>query len=213
MIARLAIVMFVLSGIAAGSTPALAASSPAATSSLAGQLLTKTELPSGWKSTFLPVTQTFHGSCFEQARSALRKIWASTGFTNHKATFDEFLTESSERGHWQSLSRNLATCRKFKYQLGKHSLTGTVRSLKLPSPSTASSAYVVGVVGNLLFTLVEDVVLFQARTTLGAIVYVQIGKPNPATIAALTKMAVAKAEGQPVSASDSAGSGASSGPG
>lgn len=205
---RFALLVFVVVGLVLGTAPAVAeaGSSVANTatsggaSALSSRLLSGTEMPVGWQKTFVPTSEIFHGSCFQAARSALKKGWERTGFTNHKASFDEYLATTSKSAKWRSLRHNLATCKKFHYSLGKHTLTGVVKTLSIPPVGTASSGYSVGVVGDLLFTLVDDVVLFQAHTDLGALVYVAVGKPSPTTVAALARMAVAKAEGQPVSA-------------
>jgi len=204
---RLVIGAFLVAGVVWGAAPTVAsAGTPGGTPALATKLLSAAEVPAGWKSTFIPTSEVFHGSCFQAARSALKKGWERTGFTNHKASFDEYLAPASKSAKWRSLSHNLATCKKFHYSLGKHTLTGVVKTLQLPPVGTASSAYTVGVVGNAIFTLVDDVVLFQAHTELGVLTFVTVSKPNPTTVAALARTAVAKAEGQPVSAP--AGSGA-----
>lgn len=210
---RFALMVFVLVGLVVGTPAAIteaasvgtAATTRGGTSALASQLLSETEMPAGWKSTFIPTSESFHGSCFQSARSALGKGWERTGFTNHKASFDEYVAGKSKSPRWRSLQNNLATCKKFHYSLGKHTLTGVVKTLQLSTVGTASSAYTVGVVGNVVFTLVEDVVLFQAHTDLGVLVFVTVGVPRPTTVAALARMAAAKLEGQPVSAPATSG--------
>jgi hypothetical protein len=205
---RFALLGFAVVGLVVGTAPivtgtasaATNTATPGGTSALSSRLLSTTEMPAGWQKTFVPTSEIFHGSCFQAARSALKKGWERTGFTNHKASFDEYVATTSKGAKWRSLHHNLATCKKFHYKLGKHTLTGVVKTLQLPPVGTASSAYTVGVVGNVIFTLVDDVVLFQAHTDLGVLVFVTVDKPNPATIAALARMAVAKMEGQPVSA-------------
>lgn len=199
--ARIAVAAFVAAALVAGMTPAVAgAVRTRATPPSSGRLLALSDLPAGWSTTFVPPAQVFRGSCLQQARSALEKGWESTGFTDHRATFDEFVTGAAERARWRSLQHNLATCRHFRYQLGKHSLKGTVEALRLPPVGTASSDYTVGVLGNVVFTLVEDVVLFQAKTDLGVLVYIEVGKPDAAAVVTLARTAAAKAEGQPLAA-------------
>jgi hypothetical protein len=210
---RFALLVFVAVGLVVGTAPAVAeaassvanTATPGGTPALSSRLLSTTEMPAGWQDTFVPTSEIFHGSCFQAARSALKKGWERTGFTNHKASFDEYLATTSKSAKLQSLRHNLATCKKFHYSLGKHTLTGVVKTLPLPTVGTASSAYTVGVVGNVVFTLVDDVVLFQAHTDLGVLVYVAVGQPNPTTVAALARMAAAKAEGQPISAPGTSG--------
>jgi hypothetical protein len=210
---RFALLVLMVVGLAVGTVPAVAeaasavanSATPGGTSALSSRLLSTTEMPAGWTGTFIPTNETFHGSCFQAARSALKKGWERTGFTNHKASFDEYLATTSKSAKWRSLRRNLTTCKKFHYSLGKHTLTGVVKTLQLPPVGTASSAYIVGVVGNAVFTLEDNVVLFQAHTDLGVIVYVGVGNANPTTVAALARMAVAKAEGEPVSAPGTSG--------
>lgn len=204
---RFAIAVLVFAGIVAGATP-FAGAGQASASPLSGYLLVGTELPSGW--TAVTPTQPFHGSCFQQAKSAIKKGWTSASFTDHRASIEEYLTGASDRARWQALLANLSTCRHFHFHGSTGTLVGLVQAAKLPTVGTASSSYSVAIIGNSVFSLVDDVVLFRAQTKLGALVYIGVGKPSSTTVTAFADAAAAKAEGEPVPAINTAGPGTSS---
>jgi hypothetical protein len=200
MTTRLAVLVFVIAGIVAGAMP-LGAGASSGVSPLAGHLLTKTELPSGWYPTTKPTTADFNGSCLQQARMAIKgKTWARARFSQNTAAILELVTDAAGSSHWKAVRSNLATCRNFTVKSLNRTFPASTSAVQFPRVGTSSSAYKVAVVGSTILTLTRYAVFFQVHTYFGLFLYSTFSKVNAQTVAALANAAAAKVEGQPVPA-------------
>jgi hypothetical protein len=97
---------------------------------------------------------------------------------------------------YRELNRVLAKCKTFSYSSGGQKISGNIGAMSFPAFGAHSSAYAIGI--NVQgATAGADVVLFEAGPYVGALLYEDLGTPDPGRAQAFVKEAVAKVEGKP----------------
>ncbi len=183
----LAIAAFLTSGCAGGS--------PAST--LAGRLLSVADLPAGWSAapTNSSTVQTSAPCLSNLTANPQGPTFASAGFV--QGTSIPVLGEALSAGpraqqRWQSLNQALARCRSATITVAGTKAAVAIAPLPFPRVGSASAAYAwTFTVEGIRFG--ADLILFQAGTYAGYLVYSDLGSPATATVEAFADAAVAKA--------------------
>jgi hypothetical protein len=180
----------------------LASTAPAGAASkteVKARVLSLSNMPAGWS---IDHTSGSSGeiACLNRIKAPHKgEVKATVSYRDGSFPgFQEVVVASSQEDKsYTTIVKCLSACRNFHYTADDGlKITGTISAMSFPAVGTRSSAFALDITVQGV-TAGADVVIFEAGRYEGAVIYENLGNPDPSQAQAFIKEAVAKVEGKP----------------
>ena len=156
-------------------------------------------MPTGWSVDNSASSSSGGIPCLKPIKAPSRheiKATASYADGSLPAIQEVVAAGSGAASSYRALNRALAACKSFTSSSGGQKVTGNIGAMSFPSVANGSSAYAIKISIDGI-DAGADLVLFKAGKYVGAVLYEDIGTPDPQQVQAFVKEALEKIQGRP----------------
>jgi hypothetical protein len=161
--------------------------------------LSLSNMPTGWSVDNSANSSSNGIPCLKPLKTPAKKeakITVSYADGSLPAVQEVVAAGPGESSRYKALNHALAKCKTFSYSTGGQKISGNIGAMSFPAVGSHSSAYAISINAQ-GETAGADVVLFESGPYVGALLYEDLGTPDPSQAQAFVEEAVAKVEGKP----------------